>query len=128
MGYLIDTSAAILLRDADTDIDSKLPDLEEIPALSIISRIELEGGVVAQPALASYRGVLLDRMLALFPVLPFDDACAAAYRAIVSASGFSRRKTFDRMIAATALAHDLTLITANPADFRDVPGLALIVW
>jgi tRNA(fMet)-specific endonuclease VapC len=32
------------------------------------------------------------------------------------------------MIAATALAHDLTLITMNGKDFRDLPGLKLVEW
>lgn len=67
-------------------------------------------------------------MLAVMPVLPFDDACVAAYRRIVEEVGFSRRKVIDRMIAATALVHQLTLVTLNGADFTDVPGLDLDAW
>ena len=43
-------------------------------------------------------------------------------------AGFSRRKTIDHMIAATALANGLSLITLNAQDFRDVPGLLLEIW
>jgi len=32
------------------------------------------------------------------------------------------------MIAAAALVHDLTVITMNGNDFRDVPGLKLEIW
>lgn len=67
-------------------------------------------------------------LLAALPVLPFEAQCAAAYRQIVESAGFSRRKIVDRMIAATAMAHELRLITLNGADFTDVPGLALEVW
>jgi predicted nucleic acid-binding protein len=50
------------------------------------------------------------------------------YGDIVRANGFSRTRVFDRLIAATALVHDLTLVTINGADFRDNPGLNLEVW
>ncbi|MEA3035745.1 MAG: tRNA(fMet)-specific endonuclease VapC [Sphingomonadales bacterium] len=61
-------------------------------------------------------------------VLPFDGICVSAYGTILESAGFSRRKIIDRMIAATALVHQLTLITLNGADFADVPGLDLEVW
>jgi tRNA(fMet)-specific endonuclease VapC len=34
----------------------------------------------------------------------------------------------DLMIAATALVHDLTLVTHNTYDFRNIPGLRLVDW
>ena len=43
-------------------------------------------------------------------------------------TGYSRRKLLDRMIAAQALIHRATLVTRNPDDFRDIPGLRLEVW
>ena len=61
-------------------------------------------------------------------MLPFEDADARAYTLIVSTLGYSRPLILDRMIAATALVHDLLLITMNGADFRDVPELKLEVW
>ena len=39
-----------------------------------------------------------------------------------------RRKLLDRMIAAQALVHRATLVTFNPDDFSDVPGLSSLVW
>lgn len=32
------------------------------------------------------------------------------------------------MIAATSLVHDLTLVTHNTQDFKNVPGLRLEDW
>lgn len=54
-----------------------------------------------------------------------DSAAANRYADIVAVTGFSRRKVIDRMIAATAIAHQLTLATMNGADFANVPGLNL---
>ena len=61
-------------------------------------------------------------------MLAFDDAAADAYRGIVEAVGYSRRKLLDRMIAAQALVHRATLVTQNAADFSDVLGLDLLAW
>ena len=36
--------------------------------------------------------------------------------------------TTDLMIASTALVHDLTLVTHNRADYRNIPGLRLADW
>lgn len=128
MRFLLDTSAAITLRDSVSEADRRLRDLASIPALSIVTQVELEGGVVAEPALTAKRRLLLDRMLLQFAVLEFDAACAAAYRRIVEMRGHSRPKVVDRMIAATALSHGLTVVTCNARDFCDVPGLTLEVW
>ena len=128
MALLLDTSAAIVLRDAETSADDRLVALGSIPALSIVSRVELEGGITANPLFAAQRRASLDAMLAVFPVIAFDRDCADAYRRIVEAAGFSRRKVIDRMIAATALVHGLKVITTNGKDFADVPGLQVDVW
>ncbi len=67
-------------------------------------------------------------MLVSLPVLAFDETAADAYRQIVEAVGYSRRRLLDRMIAAQALVHRATLVTLNAGDFRDVPGLDLLPW
>ena len=35
---------------------------------------------------------------------------------------------FDLLIAATALVHDLTLVTHNVQDFAHIPGLRVVDW
>lgn len=128
MPFLLDTNVAIHLRDGDEAILARYEALERRPWLSVISRVELEGGIYAKPHLVEMRKRAVDALLALLPVIDFDDEMAAAYGAIVAGAGFSRRKIIDRMIAATALVNELTLITCNPADFQDIPGLKLEVW
>jgi len=102
--------------------------LDEPPSISIISQVELENGVYAKPDLADLRRLAVDVLLARIEVLPFDAQAVAVYRRIVAARGYSRRRVADRMIAATAIVHDLTLITMNGRDFSDIPGLALTIW
>ena len=126
MGYLLDTNIVIHLRDGDRAFRSFLLTLDETPSISAITRVELEGGIYAHAALAERRRAAVDALLRKFITLDFTDEIAERYGAIVKESGFSRRKIADRMIAATALVHGLTLVTLNARDFRDVPSLALL--
>lgn len=128
MTHVLDTNIAIHLRDGDPLVTAKIAVLEGPVLLSIISRVELEGGVYRVPSEAGVRRVRLDLMLDALPVLDFDREAADAYRAIVEAAGYSRRKILDRMIAAQALVHRAALVTRNAADFQDVPGLRLVEW
>ncbi len=70
----------------------------------------------------------MEAILEAILTLNVDLAAAARYGAIVEAVGYSRRRVIDRMIAAQALLHDATLVTMNGEDFKDIPGLKLLIW
>jgi tRNA(fMet)-specific endonuclease VapC len=128
MAFLLDTNVAIHLRDGDSVVARKVPELRGAVLLSIVTRVELEGGVYREPAQAPVRRARLDAILSAIPTLAFDDLAAGAYGTIVANAGYSRRKLLDRMIAAQALVHRATLVTFNPDDFADVPGLSVLAW
>lgn len=128
MAWLLGTNVLIHLRDGGREITERVAQLDGAILISVISRVELEGGVWRDPALAGIRRPRLDAILAALPMLDFDAASADAYRGIVEAAGYSRRKLLDRMLAAQALVHQATLVTCNAADFRDIPGLKLLAW
>src|SRR4051812_39175944 len=116
MAWLLDTSVAIHLRDGDAVVTDRVAGLDGAVLLSIVTRVELEGGVYREPAYAAIRRARLDTILAAMPALAFDDAAADAYGGIVAHAGDSRRKLLDRMIAAQALVHRATLVTMNGDD------------
>lgn len=60
-------------------------------------------------------------------VVPFDAIAAESYGRLARGAGL-RRKSFDRMIAAHALALGLTLVTSNEGDFADIPDLKVENW
>jgi tRNA(fMet)-specific endonuclease VapC len=73
---------------------------------------------------------LLRDFFAPFRSLPFDDACAEQYgviRAELARSG-TLIGPYDMMIAATAMAHDVTLVTHNVDEFSRVVGLKWEDW
>jgi tRNA(fMet)-specific endonuclease VapC len=57
------------------------------------------------------------------PVLDFDYKAALAYASLPF-----RRASYDRLIAAHALSHGLTVVTDNVAHFADIPGLRVENW
>ena len=73
---------------------------------------------------------LLSRFLSPFALLPFDDECAersGMVRAYLAERG-TPIGPHDLLIGATALEHDLILVTHNTREFRRVPGLSLEDW
>lgn len=125
---ILDTNVLIEIRDLNEVFLTKLETIEDTPMMSVISRIELEGGVFRIPADALARRLALDRLLSFIPTIDFGEDSAKIYGDIVATIGYSRRKLLDRMIAAQALAINATLVTLNPDDFSDVPGLKLLAW
>jgi predicted nucleic acid-binding protein len=128
MAFLLDTNVAIHLRDGDPMVTGRVAALDDAVLMSIVTRVELEGGVYREPLHAALRRARLDTMLAAIPTLAFDDRAADTCAAIVAAAGCSRRKLLDRMIAAQAIVHRVTLVTFDADDFKDVHQLQLLVW
>lgn len=88
-------------------------ELAEDWAISVVTVGELEAGVLLAPD-SSIRARRLRRLIAVLaeaPALPVERMVAARYGELRAATG--RSPTNDLWIAATALAHDLMLITAD---------------
>jgi tRNA(fMet)-specific endonuclease VapC len=69
-------------------------------------------------------------LLADVIVLDYDSECARTFgqtRAQLFPQGISVPTT-DLMIASVALVHDLTLVTHNTSDYRNIPGLRVEDW
>lgn len=121
---LLDTSTVILLgRVADPN---HLPDDSVVSAITLA---ELTVGplVAATDRERAARQAHLQQAESDFEVVPFDAAAARAFGAVAASLRASGRKpaarAYDALIAATAIAHDLPLYTANPADFAGIERL-----
>ena len=125
---LLDTSVANPLRDVDAAVAIRIAALDPLPILSVLTIVELEGGIVSAKIGSPQRRGAVDAMLSLMTVLPFGSREAAIYGQIAAALGYSRRLIIDRMIAAQAIAIDATLVTLNPRDVRAIPNLSIEDW
>lgn len=124
----LDTNIAIDLRDVDLPTIQRLSGLQGATALSVVTWIELEGGVARDPALAGLRRLRLDDLLTDLPVMLLDADDVRAYGRIVANLGFNRVRILDRLIAAQCLTRRASLVTSNPRDFQEIDGLNLIIW
>lgn len=68
------------------------------------------------------------RLLAPFEVLAFDPAAAELHGGLRFALRHHPTGERELLIAAIALANDLTVVTANTREFRRVPGLRVEDW
>lgn len=120
--YLIDANCLIFaLADAASPVTQRIAASE--PGSLAISAITF-----AEVALGSQIGKppppeALDALLAVVPLVPFDEPAARLYATLPF-----RRGRFDRLLAAHALSLGATIVTANVADFADVRGLAVEDW
>ena len=129
--YLLDTNGCIrVLNGSSAPLIARLR--SHAPSeirVSSVTRAELLYGA-RRSARVTENLRLLASFFAPLVSLPFDDACAEEYgalRATLSAAGRPIGPN-DLLIAATALAHDLTLVTHNLREFSRITGLKIEDW
>ena len=124
---ILDTSTVILLPRIEDPM--LLPDE---PLITAVTLAELSVGplVASSDEERAARQAHLQQAEADFEPLPFDANAARAFGQVAAALRRSGRKTsarsYDAMIAATAIANELPLYTCNPADFGDIDGLEVV--
>ena len=125
---IVDTSVVIELEQIDPEsLPSEL-------SISTVTLAELAAGphATADAAEKARRQDRLQRTEATLEALPVDVGVARAYGRVYAAVAQAGRKargrrTFDLLIAATALANDLPLYTRNAGDFAVLDGLVDVI-
>jgi tRNA(fMet)-specific endonuclease VapC len=98
-------------------------------AISSITLAELFAGAYKLPQPVRILALVADLLQDVI-VLDFDSTCAEQFgqvRGPLLRQGI-QIPTADLMIASVALVHNLTLVTHNTADYRNVTGLRLDDW
>lgn len=132
MTYLLDTNACVVyLRKGQSS--TVAAHLNSAPTGSVVVCSVVVGELLFGAFRSNQPAVVLQQVQAFcsqFVSLPFDDAAAMEYARIrdnLTARGLLIGPN-DLLIAATALAHNLILVTHNTAEFGRVPGLKLEDW
>jgi hypothetical protein len=123
---VLDTNALILVARLHQE------DLPTEPLITAVTLAELSvGPLVATDARErAARQERLQAVEATFEPLPFDAAAARAFGGVAASLRRAGRKptarAFDALIAATAIANDLSVYTCNPKDFEGIDGLTVV--
>lgn len=130
MRYMLDTNICIyIMKRHPTQVLSRLEALHQGEAvMSVMTHAELRAGLEMQTANRFRDEQALAQLASRIPVLPFDEAAAVSYGVLRAAVPDRRRDALDRLIAAHALSIGAVLVTNNPNDFKDYPGLAVENW
>lgn len=133
MGVLIDASILIESERGRLELEPFVaPRADEEAFLSVVTASELLHGVhrAVTSDQRARRSAFVEGVIERFPLLEIDVATARAHARVwadLSASG-SLIGPNDLWLAATCVAHGLTMVTANVREFARVPGLDLEVW
>lgn len=129
--YLLDSNACIhILNNSSQPLVAKLraQDRRTVVLCSIV-KAELVSGAYHSTRVADNLR-LLRRFFDAFESLPFDDRCVDPYGRIRTdlARAGTPIGSNDTLIAAIAIAHEVTLITDNTREFSRVVGLQIEDW
>jgi tRNA(fMet)-specific endonuclease VapC len=133
LALLIDTSIFIALERAGEPPSAFLERFgDQSTALSAVTASELLHGVhrADGDVRRRRRETFVEAIFDALPVLPFTFEVARTH-ARLWADLQSRGEVIgahDIQIAATALVHNLTLVSGNRRHFERVPGLRLLLW
>ena len=131
MSYLLDTNVCIaFLNEKEPALRKRLGQTspDEVKLCSVVKAELLYGG--RNSTRVEHNLARLAHFFELFESAPFDDAAAEHYgvlRTQLRRSGTPVGAN-DMLIAAIALAADLTLVTRNQGEFHHVAGLRVESW
>ena len=122
MKYLLDSNIIVYLTmNSNENVTRRAGECDDGDLVtSAIAYAEVAYGSLNEqpPAIEQLRAFVEE-----VQVLNFDYKAALAYATLPF-----KRGSFDRLIAAHALSHDLTVVTHNEKHFADVPGLRVENW
>lgn len=108
-------------------LDAVIGDEDDV-AIAAITAAELLVGVeVADPSHRTRRSRFVEAILTTLPVEDYDLETARAHALLLAHARRAGRPrgAHDLVIAATALARQRAVVTADPDGFTDLPGVAL---
>lgn len=128
--FLLDTDTIILnLKGHPAVKESLWRHINDPLMISVITCMELYYGAYKSPNIAGNLAKIqtIEGTLEVIPLGPESAQIFGMLKAQMEKKG-TRLDDFDLAIAASALAHNLILVTNNISHFKRIPGLKLANW
>ena len=132
MGTLIDTSVLIAAERGDLDLSKVAATFDDDAFISVITVSEMLHGLhrATTAVIRDRRSKFIEEILELLAVIPIEIEIAREHSSIWAHLAMKGNMIGmnDLWLAATCLANDLTMATANVRDFERVPNLKVSFW
>lgn len=136
--YLLDTNVISEIRKmksgkADANVTAWIRSVNAATLyISVITVLELEQGILGKEREDAAQGAILrnwfeNQVLPTFSDFTLNIDAAVAQRC-AQLHVPNKKGERDALIAATALVHDMTVVTRNTKDFKDTPVALLNPW
>jgi tRNA(fMet)-specific endonuclease VapC len=129
--WLLDTCVVSDFARGDRQTLARLKALSPAAlAVSTVTVMEVEYGLALTPSRMEVLGPVMRAVLGAVRVIPYgaeDARATAAVRAALESKG-RPIGAYDLLIAGTALAQGLTLVTSNVKEFGRISGLQVENW
>jgi tRNA(fMet)-specific endonuclease VapC len=132
-GFLLDTNvlSEVLKKRPTAEVLERIDEVEDRGlSASSVTVMELRFGAARHPNGKRLWKRITEELLPRVEVLPVDGQVAERAGEVLAdlESRGLKIGTEDVLIAATALVHDLTVVTRNLRHFQRVPGLSAESW
>ena len=128
--YLLDTDIVVYSLKGNENVRRNLEGhLNDPMKLCVITLMELYFGAYKSERVA-WNLARVRTLQNSLPVIAVEQEIAETFGMLKASLGRSGQPLddFDLIIASCALAHNLTLVTHNTADYQSIPGLRLDDW
>jgi len=131
MKYLLDTCTVSDFVKGQPNVLARIKAISPaLIAVSALTRMEVEYGLALNADRARKLAPVLQAFFSTISTLPFEVAdalAAAAIRAALKTKG-QPIGAYDVLIAGTALARGLVVVTSNVGEFQRIGGLQVDDW
>lgn len=124
---ILDTTVLVTAERSARSLDAVIDDEDDVVIAAITAAELLVGVELSEGKSRQRRRAFVEDIFSTMPIEPYDLDVARTHASLLAHTRRSGRPrgAHDLLIAATALAHGRTVVSADPSGFADLPGLVL---